>query len=96
MRSKERLLDDIARLAGSAVGSLGQVGGQIKDDLRARVDDMALRMDLVPREEFERLEAMLSAARIQQADMLTRIEKLEKQLGQPKAETKKTSKSNKA
>jgi BMFP domain-containing protein YqiC len=80
MRSKERLLDDIARLAGGAVGSLGQIGGQIKGDLRSRVDDLALRMDLVPREEFERLEAMFSESRIQQAEMIARIEKLEAQL----------------
>lgn len=77
MRSKERLLDDIAKLAGSAVGSLGQIGGQIKGDLRARVDDMALRMDLVPREEFERLESMLRESRLQQAELVKRIEALE-------------------
>lgn len=83
MRSKERLLDDIARLAGSAAGSIGQIGGQIKDDLRARVDDMALRMDLVPREELERLELMLVESRLQQAELLKRVEALEKQLAKP-------------
>lgn len=99
MRSKERLLDDIAKLAGSAVGSIGQIGGQIKGDLRSRVDDMALRMDLVPREEFERLEAMLSEARLQQADMLKRIEALEnrqKAKDKPAAKTTKTIKEKQA
>lgn len=77
MRSKERMLDDLARLAGGAVGSLGTIGGQIKGDMKTRLDDLALRLDLVPREEFERVEAMLKESRLQQADMLKRIEALE-------------------
>lgn len=74
---KERLLDDMARMAGGAIGSLSNITAQIKEEIRLRVDEMALKMDLVPREEFERLELMLQESRKEIADLTARLEKLE-------------------
>lgn len=81
MSSKERILDDVAKLAGGAVNVISNVGSQIKDDLKNRADDVALRLDLVPREEFEKLEAMLKESRIQQEEILKRLEALESKKG---------------
>jgi len=44
-----KILDDMARVAGGAVNILSGVQQQIRDDVKARVDDMADRLDLVRR-----------------------------------------------
>ena len=80
MASKDRLLDDIAKMAGGAASALGNIQTQIKEDVKARVDEIAMRMDLVPREDFERVEAMLKEYRTKQDELLKRIEALESQL----------------
>lgn len=56
-----RLLDDIARMAGGAAGLLGSVRQQVKEEIKARIDELADRADLVPRADLERVEAMVSA-----------------------------------
>lgn len=81
MASKERLLDDMARLAGGAVNVISNVGFQIKDDLKSRAEEVALNLDLVPRAEFEKLEAMLQESRIQQEEILKRLDALEGKKG---------------
>lgn len=56
-----RLLDDIARVAGGAAGLLSSVRQQVTEEIRARFDDMADRMDLVPRADLERVETQVAA-----------------------------------
>lgn len=80
MSTKEKILDDMARMAGGAVGTISSIRGQMKEEIRLRVDEMAMRLDLVPREDFERIEDMLKQARIEQEDLRARIEKLEETL----------------
>lgn len=75
--NKEKVLDDIARLAGGAASVAGGLGKQVKEEARSRIDDIASRMDLVPREDFERLEEMLKEARLQQEALTKRVEALE-------------------
>jgi len=79
MSKREKILDDITRVAGDAVGLLSETGQQVGETLRTHVDDLAMRMDLVPREDFERLEAMLIKSREEQEDLKNRIEVLEKE-----------------
>ncbi len=59
----EKILDDAARIAGGAVGVASDLGKQASEALRAKVDHIAQEMDLVPREDFERLEAVVEALR---------------------------------
>jgi BMFP domain-containing protein YqiC len=73
-----KILDDLAQMAGGAVSIASNLRTQIHQDIKARVEEMADRLDLVPREDFERLEAMLKEYRLTQDDLLKRIEKLEK------------------
>lgn len=61
MGSRDQLFDDIARVAGGAAGLLASVRQQAAEEIKARIDDMADRMDLVPREDLERVEAQLKA-----------------------------------
>ncbi len=77
MSAREKILDDMARMAGGAIGSLSNIRSQINEELRLRVDEMALKMDLVPRAEFERLELMLQESRLMQDALLKRLEDLE-------------------
>ncbi|MCB1562067.1 MAG: accessory factor UbiK family protein [Alphaproteobacteria bacterium] len=81
MQGKDKILDDIARVAGGAVGVFSGLNHSIREDIRGRIDETALRLDLVPRAEFERLELMLSEA-------LSRLEKLEARLESTVPDTK--------
>lgn len=56
-----RILDDIARVAGGAVNILSGMQQQIREEIRARMDDMATKMDLVPREDVDLLKARIDA-----------------------------------
>ena len=66
MRTKENVLDDIARVAGGTVSVFSGLSRNIREEIKSRVDEMADRLDLVPREDLKALE--------------TRVEALEKQL----------------
>jgi BMFP domain-containing protein YqiC len=83
-QAREKILDDMARLAGGTAGFVGGLKRQIKGDLKSRVDEMAQRMDLVPREDFERLESMLVKAREEQEALAKRITALEEELKKSK------------
>ncbi len=78
MHSKEKIFDDIAQLAGGAAGVLGGLGQNIRAEIKSRVEEIVDRLDLVPRSDFEALETMLKKSREEQAQMLKRIEELEK------------------
>ncbi len=85
LKNREKVLDDIARVAGGTVSVFSGIGQNIRDDIRAYIDDMADRLDLVPREDFERLEAQVAA-------LQEKIEKLEKPAKKSTAKTKTTKK----
>ncbi len=61
MIKPDKIFDDMARVAGGTVGLLAGFKEQIQSDVRAYMDDLADRMDLVPREDFDRLEAQVRA-----------------------------------
>ncbi|PJB71503.1 MAG: hypothetical protein CO093_05005 [Alphaproteobacteria bacterium CG_4_9_14_3_um_filter_47_13] len=77
MGADPKILDDIARVAGGAVNIFSGLSQQIREEIKSRVDDMASRMDLVPREDLERAEAMIAALRKRQDDMEMRLAALE-------------------
>lgn len=77
MRPDPHFLDDIAKVAGGAVNVLSGLRQQIESEIKARVDEMAARMDLVPREDLDRVEAQLARLQKDHKDILARLEKLE-------------------
>ena len=61
IRSKDKVLDDIAKVAGGGVSILSGLGQNIREDTKSRINDIADRLDLVPREDFETLEMRVKA-----------------------------------
>lgn len=78
MTKSNQLMDDLAQLAGGAAGLLGSVQQQMREDIKTRVEEVATRLDLVPREDFERVEALLQKALDDQKQMQERLDALEK------------------
>jgi len=56
-----KIFDDIARVAGGAMNVFSGLREQMHNDIKARVEEMASRMDLVPREDFDRLKLQVEA-----------------------------------
>lgn len=78
MSTQDRILDDVARVAGAAMGVLNGAKEQAGKTARTCVDSLAHEMDLVPREDFEKLEMLVEALQTQQKKLEDRIEELEK------------------
>ena len=81
MQSQSRFFDDIARMANGAVGALSGVRGEIEARVRDQLERILAGMDLVSREEFEAVKAMVAKAREEQEVLLARIAELESRLG---------------
>jgi BMFP domain-containing protein YqiC len=75
-RDNLRFMDDLAKVAGGAVQSLGAMRGHVK----SLVNGFLAEMDLVTREEFERVEALAQKARERQITLEKRLAALEKKL----------------
>ena len=59
MKPDPRIFDDLSRVAGGAMNVFSGLREQILNDIKTRFEEMASRMDLVPREDFDRLEAQV-------------------------------------
>lgn len=77
VRPDPHFLDDIAKVAGGAVNVLSGLRAQIEGDVKARVEEMAAHMDLVPREDLARVEAQLARLQKDHKDILARLSALE-------------------
>lgn len=80
MQTSNRILDDMARVAGGAVSAITGAKGEGDNFLRRRLERLLADMDLVPREEFEAVKAMAAKARAEQESLAARVEELEKRL----------------
>ncbi|MEE9139667.1 MAG: accessory factor UbiK family protein [Alphaproteobacteria bacterium] len=80
MQTDNRLLDDFARVASGAVGTLVGVKDEVEVLLRQQFEKILGRMELVSREEFEAVKAMAAKARAEQEKLVARIEALEARL----------------
>ncbi len=77
MPMDNKLLDDLARVAGGAASLISTVRRQVQSDLRGRVDAYADRMELAPKAEIERLQALVSTFRTEQTALKERVAELE-------------------
>lgn len=80
MQTDNRIIDDIARLAASAVGTLHGARHEVEGAFRARLERILADMELVSREEFEVVRAMAQAAREENEALKDRIAALEAKL----------------
>jgi BMFP domain-containing protein YqiC len=81
MQSENRLLDDLARVASGALGALTGMRDELEGRLREQFERILGRMNLVRREEFDAVQAMVAKARAEQEALAARVAALEKQLG---------------
>lgn len=79
MNARRRVLDDLAKLATSAVGVAQGAGREAEELVRQRLERLLDRMELVSRDEFEAVKAMAQAAREENERLAARVAALEKQ-----------------
>ena len=77
MQTDNRFLDDLAKLANSALGTLQGVREEIEVLIRQRVERLIADLDLISREEFDAVRAMAAKARAENEALGKRIAKLE-------------------
>jgi len=80
MQTQNRFLDDLARLAAGAAGSVAGIRQEIEARVREQLERLLRGMDLVKREEFEVVKAMASRAREEQEALAARLALLEARL----------------
>ena len=77
MQTENRLLDDLARLASSAMGAAAGVRAEIEARIKAQLERMMADIDRVPRDEFEAVKQMAATARAEQEALALRVAALE-------------------
>jgi BMFP domain-containing protein YqiC len=80
MQTQNRLFDDLARVAGGALGAFSGLREEIELLVRGRIERVLGDMELVPREEFEVVKAMAAEARQDNEALKARLDALEERL----------------
>ena len=80
MQTRNRLLDDAARIAGGAVGTLAGAKREIEALVRQQLERMLTSFDLVTRDEFDAVKEMAAKARSEQEARTDRLAALEKKV----------------
>ncbi|MDV7338049.1 accessory factor UbiK family protein [Terasakiella sp. A23] len=84
MQSKNRIFDDMAKVASGAVSTFSGVREEIDGMIRQQIERVMADMDVVPRDEFEAVKAMAAKARAEQDALIARIDELEAALKKSK------------
>jgi len=77
MQVDNRLLDDLARLASGALGSLSGLKAELDALVRQRLERLVADLDLVSRDEFEAVKAVAANARAAQEALERKVKSLE-------------------
>ncbi|MGB8276251.1 MAG: accessory factor UbiK family protein [Alphaproteobacteria bacterium] len=77
MQFDNRVLDDIARVTGGAMGALARIKEEVETIVRQQIERAMGGLELVTREEFEAVREMAAKARSEQEDLAARLERLE-------------------
>jgi BMFP domain-containing protein YqiC len=85
MQSDNRILDDMAKVATGALGSLTGLKQEIEGKVQQHLERLLGRMNLVSREEFDAMKAVAQEARAEQIRLARRVEALEARLGETAA-----------
>ena len=80
MQVNSRLLDDLARVASSALGGASGLRDEFEAVFKRRLEVLLAEMELVPRDEFEAVKEMARKAREDQESLHARLAELEKLL----------------
>jgi BMFP domain-containing protein YqiC len=77
MNDRPKFFDDIAGVAGGAISALAGLREEAEAMMRARMDDLIQRLDLVRREELAAIQEMAANARAGQEAAETKVGDLE-------------------
>ena len=91
MQTRNRLLDDLARVAGSAAGVAAGLKDEVESRLRQQFERVLDGFELVDRDEFEAVKAMAAEARAENQRLAARIADLEAAQGGAKPRPKASS-----
>ena len=80
MQTDNRFLDDLAKVASGALGSVSGVKHEVEMRVQQQLERLLGRMNLVSREEFEAMKAVAQAAREAQIRLEARVLALEARL----------------
>lgn len=89
MQVENKLLDDLARVASGAMGTIFGMREEVEAQFRQQFERILGRMDVVSREEFEAVRAMAAKAREEQEVMAERLAALERRLAAAEAPARK-------
>ena len=81
MQTDNKFLDDLAKVASGALGSMTGVKHEVEMRIQQQLERLLARMNLVPREEFDAIKAVAQAAREAQIKLEARVAALEAKLG---------------
>jgi BMFP domain-containing protein YqiC len=82
MQSDNRILDDMAKVATGALGSLTGLRSEIEAKVQQQLERLLSKMNLVSREEFETMKSVAQAAREEQIKLERRLQEIEAKLAQ--------------
>lgn len=81
MQTQNKILDDLSKLASSALGVAADMRSEVESRFREQFERILNQMELVSREEFDAVKAMAAKAREEQEILAERVAALEAQLG---------------
>lgn len=82
MQTQNPFFDDLARMAGGALGALSGLKAEIEALVRQQFERVMAGADMVPRDEFEAVRALAIKARTEQEDLEARVAALEAKLAE--------------
>ncbi len=82
MQTQNPFFDDIARMAGGALGALSGLKAEVEALVRQQFERFMAGADMVPRDEFEAVRALAIKARTEQEDLAERVAALEAKLAE--------------
>jgi BMFP domain-containing protein YqiC len=80
MQSQSKILDDMAKLASSALGVAAGMRSEVEARFREQLERLLAQMDVVPREEFDTMAAVAVAAREGQETLAAQVAALEQRI----------------
>lgn len=83
---EKNFFDDIGRLIGGAMGNFTAFREESERFVHTQIQKFFQKHDMVSREEFDTVKAMLEKARKEQNELIRRVEHLEQQVAPSRAE----------
>ncbi|MDP6430464.1 MAG: accessory factor UbiK family protein [Rhodospirillales bacterium] len=80
MQTRNRIFDDIAKVANSAAGTFAGLKDEVEGLVRGRIESLISELDLVSREDFDAAMAIAVKAREEQEKLEKKLAALEKEI----------------